>query len=115
MRKNKLKVQTCVGTVMTSVFWGSEGILFEEFLKKGATFNAEWYASHDKVKTNSTVKPNRMVNAVLILLTKKIYGPIYEYGYWRIKINQDIYNKFKSPDIAPKISVNIDSSGLCIL
>jgi hypothetical protein len=30
---------------------------------------------------------------------RKIYGPTYENGYWRIKINQEIYNKFKSPDI----------------
>jgi hypothetical protein len=45
-RENKLKIQTCVGRVMASIFWGSEGILFEEFLKKGATFNAERHASH---------------------------------------------------------------------
>jgi hypothetical protein len=46
MRENKLKVQTSVGRVMANVFWGSERILYEEFLKKGATFNPEWYAGH---------------------------------------------------------------------
>jgi hypothetical protein len=95
MRENKLKVQTSVGRVMANVFWANEGILFEEFLKKGATFNAEWYASHQKGITKSTVKPNRKANAV-IFPTKKIYGPIYENGYWRININQDIYSFIQS-------------------
>jgi hypothetical protein len=38
-------------------------------------------------------------------IMKKIYGPAYEYGYWGIKLNQEIYNKFKSPDIMTVIKV----------
>jgi hypothetical protein len=25
----------------------------------------------------------------------KIHGPTYENGYWRIKMNQEVYNEFK--------------------
>ena len=30
----------------------------------------------------------------------KINGPTHESGSWKININQEMYNKFKSPDIA---------------
>jgi hypothetical protein len=35
----------------------------------------------------------------------KIYGPTYENCCWRIKMNQEIYNKFKSPNIVTGIKV----------
>jgi hypothetical protein len=38
-------------------------------------------------------------------IPRKIYGPTHENGYWRIKINQEIYNKFKSPNILTVIKV----------
>jgi hypothetical protein len=34
----------------------------------------------------------------------RIHGPTYENGSWRIKINQEIYNK--SPDIVTVIKVH---------
>ena len=37
---------------------------------------------------------------------RKIYGPPYGNGYWRIKVNQDIYNTFKSSDIMTVIKVS---------
>ena len=37
------------------------------------------------------------VNCMYVIL-RKIYGPTYENVYLRIKINQEIYNKFKYPD-----------------
>jgi hypothetical protein len=33
------------------------------------------------------------------MILRKIYGPTYENGYLRIKMGEEIYNKFKSPDI----------------
>jgi hypothetical protein len=30
-------------------------------------------------------------------ILRKMCGPTYENGYWRIKMNQDIYDKFQSP------------------
>jgi hypothetical protein len=36
---------------------------------------------------------------------RKIYGSTYENGYWRIKVNKEIYNKFKSPNIVTAIKV----------
>jgi len=30
---------------------------------------------------------------------------LYENGYWKIKLNQEIYNEFKSPDIVTVIEV----------
>jgi hypothetical protein len=38
-------------------------------------------------------------------ILRKIYALTYENGYWRIKINQEIYNTFKSPDIVTVIKV----------
>jgi hypothetical protein len=38
-------------------------------------------------------------------ILRKIYGPTYENGYWRIKMNQEIYNKFKFPNIVNVIKV----------
>jgi hypothetical protein len=29
----------------------------------------------------------------------KVDGPSHDNNYWRIKINQEVYNKFKSPDL----------------
>jgi hypothetical protein len=37
---------------------------------------------------------------------RKIHGPTYENGYWRIRMDQDIYNTFKSPDIVTVIKVH---------
>ena len=35
----------------------------------------------------------------------KIYGQTYENGYWRIKMNDEICNECKSPDIVTVIQV----------
>jgi hypothetical protein len=67
------------------------------------------YSGKKEQSLDSTVKPKRKANVVLILSTKKIHGPIYDNDYCRIKINQDIHNihnKFKSPDNATIIKVN---------
>jgi hypothetical protein len=50
--ENKFKVQTCAGKVMVNVFWGSEGILFVEILKRCHNkFRA--ICAHIKVKTTN--------------------------------------------------------------
>jgi hypothetical protein len=36
---------------------------------------------------------------------KNIYGPTYENGHWRIKINSELENKYKSQDIVSVIKV----------
>jgi hypothetical protein len=36
---------------------------------------------------------------------KNMYGPTYENGQRRMKINQEMYNKYKSPDIVTVIKV----------
>jgi hypothetical protein len=33
------------------------------------------------------------------------YGPTHENGSWKIKMNQEIYNKFKCPDIVTVVTV----------
>jgi hypothetical protein len=38
-------------------------------------------------------------------ILRKIYGTLYKYGYWWIRINQEIYNRSKSPDIVTVIKV----------
>jgi hypothetical protein len=38
-------------------------------------------------------------------ILRKLYGQTYKNGYWRIKMNQEICNKFKSPNIATVIKV----------
>jgi hypothetical protein len=36
---------------------------------------------------------------------RNVCGPTYENGYWRIKMNQEIDNKFQSPNIVTVIKV----------
>ena len=36
---------------------------------------------------------------------KQIRREVYENGCWRIKVNQEIYNTFKSPDIVTAIKI----------
>jgi hypothetical protein len=35
----------------------------------------------------------------------KIYGPTYENGQWRIKINSELESKYKSQDIVSVIKI----------
>jgi hypothetical protein len=38
-------------------------------------------------------------------LLRKIYGTTFENGCWRINMDQEIYNKFKSPNILTVVKV----------
>ena len=38
---------------------------------------------------------------------RKVYGLMYKNGFWRIDMNQEIYNALKSPDIVTVITVHI--------
>jgi hypothetical protein len=38
-------------------------------------------------------------------ILRKIYGPTYESGHWRIKINSELESKYKSQDIVSVIKV----------
>jgi len=37
-------VQKSAGTVLPSIFWDQDGILFIDYLPKGQTINAEYYS-----------------------------------------------------------------------
>jgi len=49
----------------------------------------------------------------LYVILRKIYGRKYENGYLRIKMNQEIYSKSKSPDIL-NVMRDVDLNGLGI-
>jgi hypothetical protein len=55
------------------------------------TYGAESWTLKNKIKT-ALMKWKRKI-------LRKIYGPIYEKGFWGTKMNQEFYNKFKSPGI----------------
>jgi hypothetical protein len=38
-------------------------------------------------------------------ILRKIYGPTYENGHWRIKINSELESKYKSQDIVSVIKI----------
>jgi hypothetical protein len=38
-------------------------------------------------------------------ILRKIYGPTYENGHWRIQINSELESKYKSQDIVSIIKV----------
>jgi hypothetical protein len=38
-------------------------------------------------------------------ILRKIYGPTYENGHWRIKINSELESKYKSQDTVSVIKV----------
>ena len=44
-RPKKFRVQKSTGKVLTSIFWDQDGILLIDYLPKGQTINAEYYAS----------------------------------------------------------------------
>jgi hypothetical protein len=69
MRENNLKVQSSACKVMAIIFWDSEGILWVEFLNRGATASAQQYVQTLKVfkRQIQRVQPNRKVNQVFIL------------------------------------------------
>ncbi|KAJ4434965.1 hypothetical protein ANN_23537 [Periplaneta americana] len=50
-------------------------------------------------------------------ILRKIYGPKYENGYWRIRYNTELKTQYKSPDIVAEIKarfgVTFDSELLC--
>lgn len=41
----------------------------------------------------------------LVTWEREIYGPRYDSGYWRVKMNPEIYNKFKALNIITVIKV----------
>ena len=43
-RPKKFRVQKSAGTVLPSIFWDQDGILFIDYLPKGQTINAEYYS-----------------------------------------------------------------------
>jgi hypothetical protein len=53
----------------------------------------------------------RQIKWKKILMTRerkifgKIYGPTYENGQWRIKINSELESKYKSQDIVSVIKI----------
>ena len=44
-RPKKFRVQKSAGKVLTSIFWGQDGILLIDYLPEGQTINAEYYSS----------------------------------------------------------------------
>jgi len=44
-RPKKFRVQKSAGNVLASIFLGSDGILFIDYLPKGQTINTEYYSS----------------------------------------------------------------------
>jgi hypothetical protein len=45
-------------------------------------------------------------------ILRKIYGPRYASDYWRVKMNSEIYNQFKAPNIVTVINVRRYCNGL---
>jgi hypothetical protein len=71
--------------------------LYKRIIRPIVTYGAE-----------SWTLTNKMERVLLMWerkILRKIYGPTYENGYWRIEMNQEIYNKFKSPNIVTTIKV----------
>jgi hypothetical protein len=82
------------------------GSLYKTIIRPIVTYGAESWTL-----TNKMEKVLMMWGRKIL---RKIYGPTYENGYWRMKMNQEIYNKFKPPDIVSTIKC-IDWSGLDML
>jgi hypothetical protein len=60
------------------------------------------YGAETRTLTN---KMERVLMTWERKIVRKIHGPTYENGCWRIKMNQEIYNKFKSLNIVTAIKV----------
>ena len=71
MRNNKFEGQNFAGKETVGVFWDSEGILLQEFLKRSGTINSERYVQTFKMLKQRIqwVRPNRKMDQVHILHT----------------------------------------------
>jgi len=70
------------------------------------TYGAESWTLKNKMKTALMMWERNIL--------RKIYGPIYEKGFWGTKMNQEFYNKFKSSGIESVIKY-VDWNGLGVL
>ena len=110
--QKKFRVQKSAGKVLASIFWDQDGILLIDYFPKGQTINAEYHSSL-LVQLENILKEKRrgkFTKGFLMIwerkILRKMYGQIYENGYWRIKINEEICNECKSPDIVIVIQVH---------
>jgi hypothetical protein len=65
-------------------------------------FTAFYYSIRDK-----HTKMGRALMTWERKILRIIYGPTYENGHWRIKINLEMYSNCKSPDILTVIKVRM--------
>jgi hypothetical protein len=71
--------------------------LYKTIIRPIVTFGAESWTITNKMERVFMTWERKIL--------RKPYGPTYENGYWRIKMNQEIYNKFKSPNTLTAIKV----------
>jgi len=100
----KFRVQKSTGKVLASIFWDQDGILLFDYLPKGQTINAEYYASL-LVQLNDIMKEKhhgKVTKGVLFLHDNDLSSP----GTWTH--NKLAYLDFQcldhppySPDPAP--------------
>jgi hypothetical protein len=76
-------------------------IISVSFCDVGMSFNVTYKPLSLSIMVENTGKyvRNSLIN------TCELYVPTYENGYLEIKMNQEIYNKFKFPDTVTVIKV----------
>ena len=63
----KFRVQKSAGKVLASIFWDQDAILLIDYLPKGETINAEYYACL-LVELKDTLKEKRRENVTKVVL-----------------------------------------------
>jgi len=102
MRENKFKGQTSARKVVASVFWDCEGILFMEFLKRGAATNSERYV-HTWRKLKKTIlkssakqgeesNPYTSYSPELAPPDFHIFGPLKDTLWGRRLVDDEVLN-----------------------
>jgi len=102
MRENKFKGQTSARKVVASVFWDCEGILYMEFLERGAATNSERYV-HTWKKLKKTIlkssakqgeesNPYTSYSPELAPPDFHIFGPLKDTLWGRRLVDDEVLN-----------------------
>jgi hypothetical protein len=72
-------------------------LLLKTIIRPIVTYGAQSWTSTNKIVRDLMTWERKIL--------RKICGPSYANDYWRIKMNKDINNKFKSPNIVTVIKI----------
>ncbi|XP_014280271.1 uncharacterized protein [Halyomorpha halys] len=104
--------------IMLSIWWDWKGVLYFELLPPNQTINSGVYCVQleqlkaeveQKWNAGHWVMSQHSQEALLLRferrILKRIYGPVYADGIWRMRTNAELAGLYRNPDIVRVIKV----------